>query len=145
METEAPHDFLARRIQRSGDAAAAIRGVDADVGAVKPLALRLMRRQPAALDDVGEGVIDVVEIEMQAQRRRRADDAVAVERDELAVGEQVDVVAIMRRLETFLIVERWKADALELFELGGVLRPRLHDDEIVRKPPVVPHRSCSDL
>ena len=80
----------------------------ADVGAVQPVAVGLVRGQPAALDDVGERVVDVVEVEVQPDRRRHADDRVAVERDELALGKQLDVLAIVRRLEPLRVVERRK-------------------------------------
>ena len=59
----------------------------------------------------------MVEIEMQTQRRRRTGHAVAVERDELTIREQLEVLAVVRRLEPFVGIERRETDALELFEL----------------------------
>ena len=47
-----------------------------------------MRRQPATLDDLGKGVSDVLKVECEAHGRRRSDDTIAVEDDELTVVEQ---------------------------------------------------------
>ena len=99
-----------------------------------------MRGEPTALNDVGKRVVDVVEVEMQPERRGRADHRLTVERDELSAGKQLDVSAIVRRLEPLRVVERRKAGLLQRLELMGVLGLRLHDDETVREAPVVPHR-----
>ena len=98
-----------------------------------------MRREPAALNDLGEGVLDVLEVEVEADGGRGADNAIAVDDDELPVLEELDMMSIVRRLEPFGIVESRKASALQLLELFGVLDPGLHDEKAVREPPVVPH------
>src|SRR5205807_4039152 len=119
--------------------AAAIRRIDADVGAVQPVATGLVRREPASLNQIRERVVDVVEIEMQSKRRRRADNAVAVEDDELSVGKQIDVFQIVGRLEALGIRKRWKAGALQLLELLRVLGARLQNRQAVRELAEVPH------
>ena len=81
----------------------------------------------------------MIEIEVQPKRRRGADDAIAVEDDELAVGEQFEVLQVVRRLEALGVVERRKAEPLQRFERGRVLRPRVHDDEPVGKLAEEPH------
>ena len=136
LEAAPPHQLLARRIERGRQPGAAIGRIDADVGAVEPIAVGLVRREPAALDDVGERVTDVLEVEAQADRRGRADDAVAVEHYELAVGEQLDVLAIVRGLEPLRVGERRETDALQFFELLGMFRPRVHHHAAAVEPPV---------
>ena len=111
----------------------------ADVGAVEPVAGRVVRGQPSALDDLAEGVADVLEVERQADRRGRADDPVAVERHELAVGEELDVPPVVSGLEPLVVGEGRKADSLQLFELLGVFRPRVHHHETAVEAAVVPH------
>jgi len=139
VETQAPDRFLPRRVERGGDAAAAVRRIDADIGAVQPVAVGFVRCEPSALDDVGEGVVDVMEIKFQTERGGRAHDRVAIERDELSVGKQLDVFPIVRRLEPLRVGERRKADPLQLLELLRMLGSRLHHHDPARKPSVVPH------
>ncbi len=84
-------------------------------------------------------MIDVVEIELEPERGRGADDAIAVEGDELSVGKELEMPAIVRRLEAFSVVEGRKTDPLQRFELFCVLWSRMHDHETAGEPPVVPH------
>ena len=88
----------------------------------------------------------MVEVEVEPDRRRRADDAVAVQDDELPVLEKLDVFAVVARLEALVICERREADTLQFFELVGVLGPGLHDHEAVGESAVVPHGAgyCDD-
>ena len=101
-EPEPAHRVVARRVQRARDPAPPIGGVRADIRAVEPAALGLMRRQPAALDDIGERVIADGRSRSPCgsstscrprDTRRRIDDA------ELALGKQLDVAQVVPRLE----------------------------------------------
>jgi hypothetical protein len=139
LQAKPPHRFLTRRIQRRGDAVAAIRRIDADVGAIQPVARWLVRRQPAALDDVGKRVIEVLEVERQSQRGGRRDHTIAVEGDELTVRKQLDVFQVVLRLESLGIVQCWKARTLQHRELFSVLGSGLHDDVGGVETAVVPH------
>ena len=91
-----PDGFLPRRVQSGCDAPPAIRRIDADVGPVQPVAVRLVGGQPATLDDVGERVVDMVEVEVEAKRGRRANDGIPVESDELPFREQLEMTQVMR-------------------------------------------------
>ena len=88
-----------------------------------------VRREPAALDDVAERVPDVREVEVQADRGRGTHHAGAVEHDELALVEELEVFPVVPRLEAFLVGEGGEADELQGFELLGVFGPCVHDDE----------------
>ena len=83
--------------------------------------------------------MDVLEVEVEADGGRGADNAFAVDDDELPVLEQLHMAAIVRRLEPLHVGERRKANALQLLERFGVLDARLHDDEAVREPAIAPH------
>ncbi len=76
-----------------------------------------------------EGMGDVVEVEVQADGGRGADDAVAVERDELAFVEDLEVLPVVARLEALLVGQGGEADELQGLELLGVLGARVHDDK----------------
>ena len=88
---------------------------------------------------------DVIEVEVQPGRRSGANDFVAVEHHELAVGKQLDVLQIVRGFEALGVVQRRKTHALQLLELSRVLRSRLEHDEPVRQPAVVPHHRVATL
>ncbi len=87
--------------------------------------------------------VDVFEIEMQAERRRGANHAIAVEHDELAVGEQFEMLTVVRRLEAFGVSQRRETNLLQRFELLCVLRSRVQDGQTVGKTPVVPHQTVT--
>jgi hypothetical protein len=46
----------------------------------------------------------------------------------------------VRGLEPFFVLKSGKTDALKLFELWGMFRPGVRDDEAVQELPGVPHR-----
>ena len=117
--------------------------MDADIGAVEPLALRLVRRQPAALDDLAEGVIDVLEVEVEPQRRGGADHAIALQHDELSVLEQLHVLEVVLALETLLVGQGREAAPLEFFHLDSELRARLHQDDTFFELAVIPLHGSS--
>ena len=83
-------------------------------------AVRLVRGQPAALDDVGERVVQVREVEVHADRRGCGHHAIAIEPDELSLGKQLQVLQVVRRLEALLVGERREHHALQRVQLRGV-------------------------
>ncbi len=113
--------------------------MDADVRAVQPLSIGLVRCQPPALDDVGERVVNVVEIEVQTKRCRRCNGLVAIERHKLSIREQFQVSEVVPCLESLGVGQGRKASLLKLLERRRVLRPRPGDDNAVREPAVVGH------
>ena len=139
LEPQAPDALLTRGIQRGTEAASPVLGSDAQICAVQPRPAGLVRRQPAALNDLGEGVTHMIEVEVEANGARGADNPILVNGDELAILEELDMPAIVRRLEPLRIIERREAGPLQLLELIGVLDARLHHDEAVGKAAVVPH------
>ena len=140
LEPQRPDQFLARGVERLRQPSSAIVGVYADVGAVQPVAVRLVRRQPAALNDVGKGVRAVGEIKVQPNGRRGGNHAIPVKPDQLALGEQCDVLPVVRRLEAFFVGQRREHHALELFEGLGMLRSCRGDNQAVRQhPPIRAH------
>ena len=64
----------------------------------------------------------MIEVEVQPDRRGRRDDALAVESDELPFRKELDVLAIVTRLEALLVGQRREDDRLQVFELVGVFR-----------------------
>src|SRR5580700_1498809 len=61
FELQSPDYLSPRHIKRRCQPATAIFGPHTHIRSVEPGAIRLVRRQPAALDDVGEPVVHVVE------------------------------------------------------------------------------------
>ncbi len=138
FELQPPDNFLPGGVKRRGQAASAIFRAHAHVRAVEPRAIRLVRSEPAALDDVGEGVVHVVEIEVEPQRGGCAHHAAAVQRDKLAVLEQFHVLQEMRALEALVVGQRGETEDLQLFKLCRVLRTRLSDDETISEFSMIP-------
>ena len=129
FQPKTPHQFLASRVERAADAASAILRMRADVRAVEPLPAPLMRSQPPSGNHFGEGMVHVVQVEVQTQRGCRADHAVAVQHHHLPRREQLDVLAIVHRLESLFIGQRRKADHLQLLQLLAVPGLRIHEDK----------------
>jgi hypothetical protein len=138
-KAEPPDQLLPRSVEGRRDPPASIVGVDADIGAIQPGAFRVVSRQPATLNDVGKGMVDVIEIEIQPERRGGADDAIGVERDELSVCEQLDVPEVVAGLEALGGGQGREADFLEHLEGRGVLRPGSGNHDAVGKPAVIGH------
>ena len=84
---------------------------------------------------VGKRVTGMFEVEVEANRRCHADNAIAVEHDELALRKQLDVAAVVRSLELLIGCERREHDALQLLELLCVLGTGTPHDEPVTEPP----------
>jgi hypothetical protein len=92
------------------------------------------------LDDVGEGVVHMVEVEVQAHCGRRANHSISIQSHKLPVAKQLHVLQEMHSPEALLLGERGEADALQFFELLCVLRAGLGDHESTCQLSVVPHR-----
>jgi len=96
--------------------------------------------QPTALDDFGERVVHMIEVEIQAHCGRGSNHLVPIQSHELAVAKQLHVLQEVHALEALLLRQSGEADALQLFELGGVFRASLGDHKPIRQLSVVPHR-----
>ncbi len=112
--------------------------MNTDVGPVEPGAVRLVRSEPAALDDLAEGMIHVIEVEIQTQRGGCADHAIAIQSDELAVLEQLHVLQVVAALEALFFGQRGETDALQFLELHREFRTGVRDHQAVSKFSVIP-------
>jgi hypothetical protein len=137
-QPEAPHQLLPRRVERRRQALAAVVRMHADIGAIEPIARRVVRGEPAALDDLAEGVADVLEVERQPDGGCGSDHLVAVQGHELPGGEQRHVPAVVTRLEALLVGEGRKAHPLQFLERVGVFRSGVHHDQAAVEATVVP-------
>jgi hypothetical protein len=120
-----------------GKAAAPVGRVDADVRPVQPVPVRLVRGQPAALDDVAERVVRLLEVEVQPDGRSRRHDPLVVEADELPLGKQLQVLAVVGRLEPLVVGQRRENHPLQFLELLGVVGACRGHDQAVRQDTVV--------
>ena len=141
FEPKPPHHFLPHGVERSGKSPPSVFRTDADVRAIEPGPIRLVRSEPAALDDLAEGVVHMIEIEVETQSCGCAHHAIAIQGDELAVVEQLHVLQVVKTLEALLLGERGKTGALQLFELNGKFRASMRDHQAVSKFSIIPaHR-----
>src|SRR5690606_23632642 len=83
-QVQPPRQVLPRPVEQRPDALAAVVGVDADVGAVVPVALRVVVRVRAPGDGLEERVVRVVEVEAREEPRAEAHDGLATQ--QAAVG-----------------------------------------------------------
>ena len=143
LELQSPDNFLPGSVERRCQSAPAVFGAHAQVRAIQPCALWLVRGQPSTLDDFGESVVHMVEVEVQAQSGRRAHHAFSIQSDKLPVFEQLHVFQVMRVLKALILGQSGETDALQFFKLRGVLRARLRDHNSISEFSVVPAHGAS--
>ena len=82
----------------------------------------------------------MIEVEREPNRGRCGHHAIAIEHDQLSLGEQLEMPAVVTSLEALLIGQRRKHHALQGLEGGGMLRPgaghhqAIGEDATVHRP-----------
>src|SRR3990172_1896261 len=113
---------MAGQVEATRNSSTTIIGMRSDIDAIEPIPRGIMRSEPPPLDHFGERVVGVLKIELPADRAGHSDHTLAIERHELTLGKDLDVLQIMLFLEALSRIERRKTNFLKPFELRRRLR-----------------------
>ena len=103
----------------------------ADIAAVIPIALRLVMAVESAVDNLLEAVPGVLKVEINEEARAQANDAIPLQGDKIAFGEEPAVIQKVRLAHQLAGAQGGKTIALQLLKSAGMARlDRLNSDAV---------------
>ena len=131
------HQVLAQVVEPLADPPAAIVGVDHDVRAVVPAALRIVVAALVLSSDLDDPVLGMLEVEVEEDPGALPDDPVAVQAHEEALREGACVGAHVRLGDQLFGIRVGEAGELERGALWGEIRGQVHVPQIAHRRPTL--------